>query len=122
MSVRVVLLAAAAGLIMSIASWVVLGLFDPHPRFVRVDVGSLYEAERSLLASKIKPGMSEDEQKALFASAGVFGQKVDTALGRLAVECRCAVLNSAAILRVPDDGRTGITDATARVRALLREE
>lgn len=94
----------------------------PSPRLIRVDVGSLFEEQKKLLASRIKPGMSEEEQKAIFQVAANYGKQVDDALSTVANECRCGVLNSAAMVRMPDDAETGIADATERVRQLLAQK
>jgi len=97
-------------------------LWHPSPRLVRVDVGSLFDEQKKLLATRIKPGMSEDEQKAIFQIAADYGKQVDDALSTVANECQCGVLNSAALLRMPDAAETGITDATDRVRQLLAKK
>lgn len=94
----------------------------PLPRLVLVDVGSLFEEQKKLLASRIKPGMSEEEQKAIFQVAAEYGKQVDDALSAVANECQCGVLNSAALVRMPDAAETGITDATDRVRQLLAKK
>ncbi len=85
----------------------------------RVDMGSLFDEQKQALADQIKPGMSEQEQKALFMSATAYASRVEEALTILAKECGCAVLNSAAILRLPESHFTGIPDMTARVRELV---
>ena len=54
-------------------------LANPSPRLVRVDVGSLFEEQKKTLAAKLKPGMSEDEQKAIFLAAADYGKQVDEA-------------------------------------------
>ena len=91
----------------------------PAPRMVRVDVGSLYEEQKKTLSARLKPGMSEEEQKAIFKAATDYGKRVDEALSIAASECKCAVLNTAAIVRLPDSGESGIPDATDRVRQIL---
>jgi len=91
----------------------------PAPRMVRVDVGSLYEEQKKTLSARLKPGMTEDEQKAIFKAATDYGKRVDEALSSAARECQCAVLNTAAIVRLPDSGESGIPDATDRVRQIL---
>ncbi len=91
----------------------------PTPRMARVDMGSLFDEQKQALADQIKPGMSEQEQKALFMSATAYASLVEEALTILAKECGCAVLNSAAILRLPESPSTGIPDMTARVRELV---
>lgn len=91
----------------------------PAPRMVRVDVGSLYEEQKKTLSARLKPGMTEEEQKAIFKAATDYGKRVDEALSSAARECQCAVLNTAAIVRLPDSGESGIPDATDRVRQIL---
>jgi hypothetical protein len=95
---------------------------NPSPRLVRVDVGSLFEEQKKTLAAKLKPGMSEVEQKAIFLAAADYGKQVDEALSSVANECRCGVLNTAALVRLPDATETGISDATDRVRQLLAQK
>lgn len=91
----------------------------PAPRMVRVDVGSLYDEQKKALSARLKPGMTEEEQKAIFKAATDYGKRVDEALSSAARECQCAVLNTAAIVRLPDSGESGIPDATDRVRQIL---
>ena len=97
-------------------------LANPSPRLVRVDVGSLFEEQKKTLAAKLKPGMSEDEQKAIFLAAADYGKQVDEALSTIANECRCGVLNTAALVRMPETIDTGIPDATDRVRQILAQK
>ena len=106
-----VLVSCAIGL-----SWV---RSHPSPRMVRVDVGSLYEEQKKTLSVRLKPGMTEEEQKAIFKAATDYGKRVDEALSSAAWECKCAVLNTAAIVRLPDSGESGIPDVTDRVRQIL---
>jgi hypothetical protein len=94
----------------------------PSPRLVLVNVGSLFEEQKRLLASRIKPGMTEEEQKAIFQVAAEYGNQVEDALSAVANECQCGVLNSAALVRMPDVAEIGIADATDRVRQLLAKK
>ena len=94
----------------------------PVPRMVRVDVGSLYEEQKKTLSARLKPGMTEEEQKAIFKAATDYGKRVDEALSSAARECQCAVLNTAAIVRLPDSGESGIPDVTDRVRQILGQK
>lgn len=82
-------------------------------------MGSLFDEQKKALADRIKPGMSEQEQKALFQSATDYANRVEGALTALTKECGCAVLNSAALLRVPDAADPGLPDMTWRVRELV---
>jgi hypothetical protein len=97
---------------------------------VRVDVGSLYEEQKKTLSARLKPGMTEEEQKAIFKAATDYGTRVDEALSSAARECKCAVLNTAAIVRLPDSGEsefpmslTGFDRFWARTRSVqMRKE
>jgi hypothetical protein len=91
----------------------------PAPRIVRVDMGEMFDEQKKRLAEKITPGMSEQEQKALFQSAGEYASKVEAALSTLSKECGCVVMNSAAILRLPEANASGIPDMTHRLRDLV---
>lgn len=91
----------------------------PSPKFARVDVASLYEEQKKVLAAKLKPGMTEEEQKAILQMAADYGKRVDEALGVLAEECDCAVMNSAAIVRLPEGNEVGVGNMTGRLRELL---
>ena len=91
----------------------------PSPRMVRVDMGGLFEEQKKALSTRLKPGMTEDEQKAVLLLATDFGKKVDAGLNSLANECQCAVLNSAAIVRLPVEANSGIPDMTWRLLQLL---
>jgi hypothetical protein len=91
----------------------------PAPRMVRVDMGSLFDDQKKALSARIKPGMSEQEQKALLQSATDYAAGIEASIDAVARECGCAVLNSAAILRLPDSAAAGIPDMTARVRELV---
>ncbi|QLQ25094.1 MAG: hypothetical protein HZT41_09670 [Dechloromonas sp.] len=73
------------------------------------------------MADRIKPGMSEQEQKALFQTATDYASRVEAALTTLAKECSCAVVNSAALLRLPEAGAPGIPDGTARLKELVAD-
>lgn len=91
----------------------------PWPRMVRVDMGGLFDEQKKALAERIKPGMSDEEQKALFQSAADYASRIDAALTTLSAECGCVVVNSAALLRLPEAGAPGIPDMTARMRELV---
>lgn len=109
--------------VLSVLTAVVIGAawlhFHPPLRMVRVDMGSLFDQQKQRLAGRIKPGMSDQEQKVLFQSAADYADRLDSALAMLARECNCAVVNSAALLQVPPGNASGIADTTGRVRELL---
>ena len=91
----------------------------PAPRIAKVNLGSLYEDQKKVLVAKLKPGMTDAEQQAVFQSATDYGRRVDDVLVGAAQDCRCAILNSAAIVQLPAGSDAGIPDLTERVRAAL---
>lgn len=93
----------------------------PAPRVVQVDLISLFDEQKAALEKSIKPGMSKEEQSQLLAAAAAQANRIDAALTRLVNECDCAVMNSAAIAKLPSRSDAGIRDATGRVRAILAE-
>lgn len=98
------------------AAWI-----HTHPpvRLARVDIKTLLDEYSKTLTEKANPGMSEAEQLALLKAAADYGLAVEGAVSRVAKECGCAVLNSAAILKLPE-GEVGIPDLTGRLRVLLQ--
>lgn len=100
--------------------WMGMALHASSPANRPVDMGGMFEEQKKSLAEKIKPGMSEQEQKAIFQSAGAYATRVEGALTVLSKECGCAVMNSAAILGLPPEANaTGIPDLTPRLRELV---
>lgn len=89
------------------------------PRLVKVDLVGLFDEQKAQLEKQIKPGMSQDEQNKLFQRAASEVGRVDAAISQLVSECNCAVMNAAAIARLPEGSDAGIPDRTARVRAIL---
>jgi hypothetical protein len=89
------------------------------PRFVKVDLLALFDEQKADLEKAIKPGMTKEEQGKLFEAATTQIARMDTALTQLAAECDCAILNAAAIAKLPEGSDAGVPDMTARVRALL---
>lgn len=95
--------------------------YQPVPRLAKVDLAVLFEEQKVELAKKIRAGMSADEQRKLLEEASAQVSKVDAAVTQLAGECGCAVLNSAAIVRLNEGVNAGIPDYTSRVRAILNQ-
>lgn len=87
------------------------------PRLARVDIGSLVARQQQALVQRIQPGMTVDEQGKLLDEAKAFGVQLDAALDQVARECRCALLNSAALVKASSAG--AIPDLTARVAELV---
>lgn len=89
------------------------------PRFVKVDLFTLFEEQKSELEKAIKPGMTKDEQSELLGAATAQMTRMDAALAQLTAECDCAILNAAAIAKLPEGSDAGVPDMTDRVRLLL---
>jgi hypothetical protein len=75
--------------------------------------GRFVAQQQQSLVERVKPGMEATEQARLFEDAKAFGLRLDAALDQVAQECQCALINSAALLKVssaaaiPDLVRTG---------------
>jgi len=100
------------------AAWIYT---HPETRYARVDIGSLYEAQKKILAEQVKPGMNAEQQAVLFKSATDFAIRIDKAMTIVADECKCALLNSAAIVRMPSSGMKSVQDLTGKVKALVAD-
>lgn len=98
------------------AAWVYT---HPAPRVVTVDLKALFDDEARAFANKARTG-TPDEQAAALSQVKMRGEEIELAIDRLAQECRCAVLNSAAIAKLPPNPTdAGIPDMTGRVRQML---
>ncbi|MDO9069819.1 MAG: hypothetical protein Q7W05_15375 [Deltaproteobacteria bacterium] len=108
----------------SVATIIALALIwnamHPAPRMVRVDVGSILDAQKKMHSEKIKAGMSDEEQTALLKAATADATNLGLAVAALAKECSCAILNSAAMLHMSEK-KSGIPDKTDRVRELIAQ-
>lgn len=62
--------------------------------------------------------MTVDDQARLFEEAKAFGVQLDAALDQVAQECRCALINSAALLKA--SSAVALPDLTARVAEIAR--
>ena len=111
-TVLTTLLASAA----LVAVWLQVRSLE-MPRLARVDIGSLVARQQQALVQRIQPGMTVDEQARLFDEAKAFGVQLDAALDQVAQECRCALLNSAALVKA--SSAVAIPDLTARVAELV---
>jgi len=89
------------------------------PRFARVDIGSIVARQQQSLVQRVKPGMDPTEQGRLFEEAKAFGVRLDNALDQVGKECQCALLNSAALLKV--SSARAIPDLTARLTDILNQ-
>ena len=88
------------------------------PRLARVDIGSLVARQQQALVQRIQPGMTPDEQARLFEEAKTFGVQLDAALDQVAQACRCALINSAALIKTSP--AVAVPDLTARVAEIVR--
>jgi len=107
---------AAAFAIGSIAGWNHFHSSDP---VAKVDILGIVTSQQKSLAAKLKPGMDEKSQAALIDQATRFGKQLDAALAQVASECRCTLINSAAIVRDAPSG--ALRDYTQRVTELAQD-
>lgn len=89
------------------------------PRFARVDIGAIVAHQQQSLAQRVKPGMAPAEQGRLFEEAKAFGVRLDAALEQASRECQCALINSAALLKVAP--AKALPDISARVADILKQ-
>lgn len=100
------------------AAWLHFRPFE-IPRFARVDIGAIVARQQQSLAQRVKPGMAPAEQGRLFEEAKAFGVRLDAALEQASRECQCALVNSAALLKV--SSAKSIPDLSARVADILKQ-
>jgi len=107
---------AAALAIGSVAGW---HYCHPSGPVAKVDIIGIVSAQQKSLAAKLKPGMDEKDQAALIDQATRFGKQLDAALAQVVSECRCTLINSAAIVRDAPSG--ALRDYTRRVTELAQQ-
>jgi hypothetical protein len=100
-----------------VAVWMHLYPLD-IPRLARVDIGRLVAYQQQSLVQRIKPGLDAQEQAKLFEEAKAFGTRLDTALDQVSRECRCALINTAALLKTSDTRIPELTEQVAQVAGL----
>lgn len=88
---------------------------ERSPRLGRVDIGQIVAKQQKSLVERVKPGIDAQEQGRIFEEAKAFGNRLDAALKQASHECRCALMNSAALLKA---AHAGIPDLTDRVETL----
>lgn len=88
------------------------------PPLARIDLASLVARQQQALMERVTPGMAADAQQTLFEEARAFGRRLDVALDEVAQECRCALIHSAALLKVSPE--SAIPDLTAQVAELVQ--
>ena len=89
------------------------------PRFARVDIGAIVFQQQQSLAKRVKSGMDAAEQGKLFDEAKAFGVRLDAALEQVGMECQCALINTAALLKATS--AKAIPDLSARVTDILKQ-
>ena len=89
------------------------------PRFAKVDIGPIVFQQQQSLAKRVKPGMDATEQGKLFDEAKAFGVRLDAALEQVGMECQCALINTAALLKATS--AKAIPDLSARVNDILKQ-
>jgi len=89
--------------------------FHPAPMMAKVDIIGIVTSQQKILAAQMKPGMDQKAQAEIIDSASRFGKNLDVALTQVANECKCTLINSAAIIK---DSPSTTYDYTQRVRQL----
>jgi len=89
--------------------------FHPAPMMAKVDIIGIVTSQQKSLAAQMKPGMDQKAQAEIIESAARFGKRLDVALTQVASECKCTIINSAAIIK---DSPSTTFDYTQRVREL----
>ena len=100
------------------AAWLHFRLLE-IPRFARVDIGAIVFQQQQSLAQRVKPGMDTAEQGKLFEEAKAFGVRLDAALEQVGMECQCALINTAALLKAIS--AKAIPDLSTRVNDILKQ-
>ena len=100
------------------AAWLHFRLLE-IPRFARVDIGAIVFQQQQSLAQRVKPRMDTAEQGKLFEEAKAFGVRLDAALEQVGMECQCALINTAALLKAAS--AKAIPDLSARVNDILKQ-
>lgn len=92
-----------------------------RPAFGVIDVLAVADgAQRSFENVGFDPKASEAERTAAIVAARAFGLRLDQALAELAAQCRCVLINRAAVVAAhgPD---THLPDFTAALRTRLAQ-
>lgn len=108
----------------SAATAIAIIFFWPHTHpaapLAKVDIIGIVSSQQKNLAAQLKPGMNEQAQAALIAEATRFGKRLDAALLQVVSECKCTLINSAAIIRDAPSGT--IRDYSERIADLARSK
>lgn len=88
----------------------------PQQMYAKVDIQSIMDEHVKNMGNMIRPDMPKSDQEKILAATEAFGKRLDRAMAELSIECGCAVLNAAAIIR---DEQGGIPDLTLRVRQIM---
>jgi len=116
MSIRAHVITGVVSTVIAIAVLAGWQYYKPAPTMSKVDIISIVTNQQKALSAKMKPGMDEKAQAELIASAARFGKQLDAALTQVASECKCTIINSAAIIK---DSPTATHDYTQRVTDLI---
>ena len=99
------------------AAWIYT---HPQPKIARVNMTMLFNDQKASFEKMLKPGMTQQEQDAVLGAAKSYAARLNRAMAQISAECKCAVLNSDAILEMPKEADlSGIQDYTARARQLI---
>lgn len=94
--------------------------YHPSPTLAKVDIYGIVNAQQKSLAAQMKPGMDPKAQAAIIDAASRFGKQLDSALNQVSADCKCTIINAAAIIK--DSPTNRIVDYTQRVDALVAEK
>lgn len=90
--------------------------FHPAPLMAKVDIIGIVTSQQKSLAAQMKPGMDQKAQAEIIDSAARFGKQLDVALTQVSNECKCTLINAAAIIKDAPAGAT--RDYTQRISDL----
>jgi hypothetical protein len=105
---------SATGAILVFAVWQLTHSSLP---LAKVDILGIVASQQKNLTAQMKPGMDQKAQAEIIESASRFGKQLDLALTQVAGECKCTLMNSAAIVK--DSPQAAVPDYTQRVTALM---
>lgn len=70
-----------------------------QPKIGVVDIAGIMAAKEKLFTDYLlKPGITDEDKKRAFTQVGEFGKELSGIITSLPAECRCVVLNKAALI------------------------
>ena len=89
----------------------------PPAQFVRVDVDSVVNSGKVALEKQIGPNMTDEQKAAIVVKIKKYSSGIDQALKSISTSCKCAILNSNALVKLPENGMDNVKDMTGYVQA-----